>query len=163
MNSIILNKVSQKKNKYFRASLKPQKDRHCEGGIPMAIGEAILVQRTEIGIASLRPAITERLVEKPFISCRAFIFCILLFSGCFEEVWAADIPMLERTITISIVQERIDEALKKISQQGGFTFSYNPAIIDVKKEVTFNFSNKTIREVLDELFDGDIDYKERKT
>jgi hypothetical protein len=86
----------------------------------------------------------------------------LFFSSSFENVQAAETPMLERTITIAIKGERIDAALKRISQQGNFTFSYNPGIIDVSRIVTINFSNKTIREVLDELFNGEIDYKERK-
>ena len=80
----------------------------------------------------------------------------------YGKILAADTPMLERTVTLSIKNERIDVALKKIAEQGGFTFSYNPAIFDSKKQVTVNFSNTPIREVLDEIFDGSIDYKERR-
>lgn len=70
-------------------------------------------------------------------------------------------PFLERIITVSVNQERIDEVLKKISQQGGFIFSYNPAVVDANKVVTYNFVNKTVREVLDQLFNGVIQYKVR--
>jgi hypothetical protein len=78
--------------------------------------------------------------------------------------WLADaneIPFLERTVTIQIREERIDEALRKIALQGGFTFSYNPSIIPTEKVVSVNFQNKTIREILDQLFAGSIQYKER--
>jgi hypothetical protein len=70
-------------------------------------------------------------------------------------------PYLERIITVSINHERVDEALKKISQQAGFIFSYNPAILEADKPVTYNGVNKTVREVLDQLFNGTIQYKVR--
>jgi hypothetical protein len=91
---------------------------------------------------------------------KIFIVLILMLNASFA--YAIDTPMLERTITIEFKQERIDIALKKIAEQGGIVFSYNPTIIDVNKVVNQSFVNKTIREVLNELFDGAITYKERK-
>jgi hypothetical protein len=73
----------------------------------------------------------------------------------------AEIPFLERTVTIKIREDRVDEALRKIALQGGFTFSYNPAIIPIDKVISIDFHNKTIREILDQLFAGTIQYKER--
>ncbi len=64
-------------------------------------------------------------------------------------------------ISINLDQERLDLALKKISTQAGFIFSYNPGIVDVDKMITQNFTNKTVREVLDEIFNGAIQYKAR--
>jgi hypothetical protein len=102
-------------------------------------------------------------VNKVFASeptLKIFIVLILVLNTSFA--YAIDTPMLERTITIELRQERIEVALKKIAEQGGIVFSYNPSIIDVNKVVSQNFVNKTIREVLNELFDGAITYKERK-
>ena len=73
----------------------------------------------------------------------------------------AAVPLLERVITIVVENERIDVALNKISQQGNFTFSYNPAAIDAGKIVTAAFTGMTVREVLDELFKGTVHYKAR--
>jgi hypothetical protein len=89
-------------------------------------------------------------------------FCVLILMLCTLSAQATDTPMLERTITITLKQERIDVALKKIAEQGGFVFSYNPSIIDARKIVNLSFVNETIREVLNELFDGAISYKERR-
>src|SRR5690349_5122314 len=72
----------------------------------------------------------------------------LLFTS--HALWSQT-PLLERTITLSLQQERLDIALTKISQQGGFTFSYNPAAVDVSRVVTFNFAGNTVREVLELL------------
>lgn len=73
----------------------------------------------------------------------------------------SSIPLLERTMTISLDRETLEGALKKISQQGGFTFSYNPAVVKADRVVTYNFINKTVREILDELFKGALLYKQR--
>jgi hypothetical protein len=73
----------------------------------------------------------------------------------------AETPFLERTVTVVIKEERTDEALKKIALQGGFTFSYNPMIINTAKIVSFSFTNKTVREILNQLFANSIEYKER--
>jgi len=92
-----------------------------------------------------------------------FIGLLLFFLLCIVQTsYPADTPLLERAITIVLQQERTDNALKRISEQGGFVFSYNPAIIDVSKVVSFSFRNKSVREILDEMFDGAVDYKQRK-
>lgn len=83
----------------------------------------------------------------------------LTFLPCL--ITRASTPLLERTITLNLEQERMDIALKKISQQGNFTFSYNPSNIDVSKIVSFSFSGQTVREVLDQLFAGTVQYKTR--
>jgi hypothetical protein len=70
-------------------------------------------------------------------------------------------PYLERVLTISFANERLDAALKKISQQGGFTFSYSPSILEADRIVTYSFVNKTVREILDQLFSGTVQYKSR--
>ncbi|MDH4090936.1 MAG: hypothetical protein OEV74_01460 [Cyclobacteriaceae bacterium] len=73
----------------------------------------------------------------------------------------AETPVLERIITIVLEQERIDVALQNIAQHGSFTFSYNPAIIDVDKIVSATYTGMTVREILDKLFQGTVQYKAR--
>jgi hypothetical protein len=68
-------------------------------------------------------------------------------------------PLLERNISITINNTKMDDALNKIAQQGGFVFSYNPAVIDVNKSVSISVKNKSVREVLNQLFNGKMDYK----
>ena len=85
-------------------------------------------------------------------------------TGCLLFIFLianAEVPFLERTVTIQIREDRVDEALRKIALQGGFTFSYNPTILPVDKIISIDFQNKTIREILDQLFSGKVQYKER--
>ncbi|MEO8472059.1 MAG: hypothetical protein ABI477_07695 [Chryseolinea sp.] len=92
---------------------------------------------------------------------RFAVICISMTAVLFSLLVQAETPLLERTITLSLEQERVEIALRKISQQGDFTFSYNPAILDVSRLVSFSFAGNTIREVLDKLFDGAVRYKAR--
>ncbi|RAW03443.1 hypothetical protein DQQ10_04980 [Pseudochryseolinea flava] len=70
-------------------------------------------------------------------------------------------PPLERTITISFDNETVDGALKKIGQQAGLTFSYSPSVVKIDRPINANFINKTVRQILDEMFKGQIHYKSR--
>jgi hypothetical protein len=71
------------------------------------------------------------------------------------------VPILERIVSANFQHERVEIALKKISTQARFTFSYNSDIVDGERTINQNFQNKTVREVLDEIFAGSIQYKAR--
>jgi hypothetical protein len=85
----------------------------------------------------------------------------IFFLSSIAAFCQSPIPFLERTITIGFKNERLDAALKKISEKGGFTFSYNSSIVQNEKIITKTFDRKTVREILDELFEGTIHYKAR--
>ncbi len=86
-----------------------------------------------------------------------FIFIFSLYNATAQP----SIPPLERIVTISFQQERTDEVLKKLSQQAGFTFSYNATALHTQKLVSGKFTKKTIREVLEALFAGHLQYKQK--
>lgn len=87
------------------------------------------------------------------------ILCLLLVGGAIFS--HAQTPLLERKITLSTDNERLETTLRKIADAGGFTFSYNPAVIDDARHVSFRFINRSVREVLDEIFKGTVQYKAR--
>jgi hypothetical protein len=78
-----------------------------------------------------------------------------------NEVRAQKVPLLERTITVSLTNEKLDNALNKIGDAAKITFSYKSSLLDKNERVSYSFVNKSVREVLDQLFKGRIDYKER--
>ncbi len=73
------------------------------------------------------------------------------------------VPILERKITISLTDEKLSNALTRIAQEGKFSFSYNTSIITEDQLVTVNVTNKSIREVMNQLFKGTMDYKEKSS
>lgn len=86
-------------------------------------------------------------------------FPILLFSGfLFAQ---SPVPPLEKVVTLTFQHERTDEVLKRISLQMNVVFSYSSSAFDSQKSVTHTFTNKTIREVLEFLFEGTVQYKQK--
>jgi hypothetical protein len=88
------------------------------------------------------------------------VLCVALFTLA-SAFTHADIPALERVITVQIKNEKISEALRKISQLAGVTFSYSSSALNVDRVVNQNFVDQTVREVVDLLFDGDVKCKAR--
>src|SRR5215216_46892 len=68
-------------------------------------------------------------------------------------------PLLERTVSVNVVNEPLEDVLDKIALQGKFSFSYNPGIIDVKKKVTIQLKNKTVREALVQVLGSGMNFK----
>jgi hypothetical protein len=86
---------------------------------------------------------------------------MIFLLSCIIATANAETPLLERTVTLTVTQERLDIVLKKISQLADFTFSYSPSAIEVSKLVSHSFAGNTVREVLDELLKGAAHYKVR--
>lgn len=92
------------------------------------------------------------------------IFYTLLIISLFNiQIFAQSktIPILERKITISLKDEKLSITLSKIEQLGGFSFSYNSSIISDTEKVTIDVIDKTIREVLNMIFKGTKNYKQK--
>jgi hypothetical protein len=70
-------------------------------------------------------------------------------------------PLLERPITLRLNSEKISVVLDNIAKQGGFSFSYNSDIFDVNNRGDITVINKPVREVLNLIFRGTINYKVR--
>jgi len=73
----------------------------------------------------------------------------------------AQIPLLERPITLRLNNEKISFVLESIAKQGNFSFSYNSAIFDINYRGDITVTDKPVREVLSLIFKGIISYKVR--
>lgn len=69
------------------------------------------------------------------------------------------VPALERTVSLSAANEPLEVVLDKISQQGRFSFSYSPDVIDTKRKVSVQLKNQTVREALDKVLGPGLAYK----
>src|SRR5690606_40034322 len=68
--------------------------------------------------------------------------------------------ILDKRINISVRQQRLDDVLAIISNQAGFSFSYNSSIVRRDSLVTMNVQGQTVRQVLNQLFNGGYGNKE---
>lgn len=85
----------------------------------------------------------------------------LLFLGWFGAITAQEIPPLERILTLELKGESSQEALKKMETLGGFTFAYRTDLVSASDRLSRNYLNKSTREILDDLFQGKLSYKEK--
>ena len=67
---------------------------------------------------------------------------------------------LNRTVTLDIKQEPISEVLAEISTAGKFYFSYGGSSFNPDSIVTIKVTNKAVKDILNQLFNGKVDYKE---
>ncbi len=86
---------------------------------------------------------------------------ILLFACRWSAEGQSKIPILERKISLNLYNEKLPDALSRISQEGKFSFSYNSSIISNDQNVTLNVTSNTVRDVLNEIFKGSLEYKEK--
>lgn len=73
---------------------------------------------------------------------------------------AAGQSILDRKITVNISNQRMADALKQISNKANFYFVYNSHIINRDSLVSVLAVDKPVKEILDQLFNGSIDYKQ---
>ena len=81
---------------------------------------------------------------------------LLLLAAFFQFIGMSQaqkgIPLLERSVTISVKGQPLKTVLDIISKQGAFSFSYSPDIIPADKPVDLHLREKTVREALTLLF-----------
>jgi len=68
--------------------------------------------------------------------------------------------VLDKQLTVDFRQQRLDKALEILSHNGNFYFSYSSSLLKRDSLVTLSAQNKTVRQILDLLFRGNIEYKE---
>ncbi len=71
------------------------------------------------------------------------------------------VPILERKISVAVFNEPLPHVLSIMGQEGGFSFSYNSSIVSDHQLVTLEAKEKSVRDVLNEIFKGTMDYKEK--
>lgn len=67
---------------------------------------------------------------------------------------------LSRNITIRMINQPLENVLDRISETGRFYFSYSGNTFKKDSIVSLIVQDKTIRYVLDQLFQGQVEYKE---
>lgn len=97
----------------------------------------------------------EKVVNK-YICLLSLVF--LFFGGLSAQNTQ---PPLERNISIELNNVSTVELLKLLEVAGGFTFAYQTDIINPSVQLSRRYINKTTREILDDVFQGALTYKEK--
>ncbi|WP_438871761.1 STN and carboxypeptidase regulatory-like domain-containing protein [Pedobacter panaciterrae] len=67
---------------------------------------------------------------------------------------------LDRRVNLDIKQQPISEVLNKMSKAGDFYFSYTGSLFKQDSIVNLKVKDMQVRDILDRLFNGKVDYKE---
>lgn len=86
---------------------------------------------------------------------------IIIFSLVFAEHIQAQ-HYLSRPITLEVKEERLGHVLERIERMGGFYFSYESTIIAKDSLVTLTVRHGTIEQLLNNLLEGNYEYKEAR-
>ncbi len=85
------------------------------------------------------------------------IILLLLFANTSKAF--AQTNYLKKKISYSVSDVQLDHFLNDIEKLGGFMFSYNSQIIDIDSIVSIEANNATIKSILDQVFDKQLQYK----
>ena len=94
------------------------------------------------------------------------VYRIILIIGVFFIVSSAlkaqvSLPPLERTITLNLSGTTIKEVLVNIEKEAVFSFAYRSSLINKTSRLTRSYVNKTVREILDDIFQTELGYKQK--
>ena len=85
----------------------------------------------------------------------SFVFSFLVITiSCLAQ------NILSKNVTLDISSQRLDNVLEILSNKGDFYFSYNSKIVNKDSLVSLSVRNKTVREVLNLLFNNTYEFKE---
>jgi len=79
---------------------------------------------------------------------RIILFPFLLL---ISQTLLAQLPLLERKILLPEQEATVENVIKEISRQGGFTFSYT-SNISIDRMIHLEARERTVKECLEELF-----------
>ncbi len=89
---------------------------------------------------------------------------IFFIAICSLFSWSQEnnvLPPLERSLSIKLVSNSAKEALKIMEDQGKFSFAFKTDIVDSSHRLSRTYQNQTTREILDDIFQGEITYSNK--
>lgn len=87
---------------------------------------------------------------------------LLILLICFSHSINAQnqTPILDRKVTVKVLNQTLGKALNILSETAKFNFSYSTQIIKVNKIVSIHAENRTVKEILDQLFGNEMTYQQ---
>lgn len=67
---------------------------------------------------------------------------------------------LDKVVPLNVNRQRLDQVLEILSNRGNFYFSYNSNIVKRDSIVTLTATNKSVRQILDQLFSDGFEFRE---
>lgn len=84
----------------------------------------------------------------------SIVFLVLICHSSFAQA------ILNKNLSVNVTGQRLDDVLEIISNKGNFYFSYNSSIIKKDSLVSIAATNKSVKDILDQLFPVGYEYRE---
>jgi hypothetical protein len=84
----------------------------------------------------------------------------LVVSVFFISTSASGQNILSKPITLDVNRQRLDNVLEILSNKGDFYFSYSSGIVKKDSLVSFSVHGKTVKEILNLLFNNTYEFRE---
>lgn len=81
------------------------------------------------------------------------LFFLIVFSVKGQNI-------LQKNISLQVSQQRLDNVLEILSNKGDFYFSYNSSIVKKDSLVSLSVTNKSVKEILAQLFNATYEFRE---
>src|SRR5580765_3184047 len=89
---------------------------------------------------------------------KKIVSIVFLVAGISVSCFGQD--LLSKNISLDVNRQRLGNVLEILSNKGDFYFSYNSSIVKKDSLVSFRASNKTVKEILTQLFNNTYEFKE---
>ena len=91
---------------------------------------------------------------------KKFLLPGLLLIVLFSTVDVTAQNFLYRNIPLEVNRQRLDKVLEILSNKGNFYFSYSSSIVKKDSIISINTNNKTLKEVLEQIFSSGYEFIE---
>src|SRR5690348_4340682 len=89
-----------------------------------------------------------------FLKTITIVFLVLVCDNSIAQ------SILNKNLTVVVNSQRLDDVLEIISNKGNFYFSYNSSIIKKDSLVSVSATNKSVKDILGQLFPSGYEYRE---
>lgn len=90
----------------------------------------------------------------------SLILVILMMALSLRAQHTSEIPNLYKHISVNVSNKTVGEVLELIGKTGDFYFSYSGDAFNKDSLVSINVKQQTVRDILDRIFSGTVDYRE---
>ena len=89
---------------------------------------------------------------------KKIVVLVFLIAGL--SVFCFGQSLLSKNISLDVTRQSLDDVLEILSNKGDFYFSYNSRIVNKDSLVSLSVRNKSLKEILNILFDNTYEFKE---
>jgi TonB-linked SusC/RagA family outer membrane protein len=75
-----------------------------------------------------------------------------------SQLWATESYSQKTRLNLKLEEVKISDVLKEIENQSEFYFLYSPKLIDVERKVSVDAKNESIKDILINIFDGEVKF-----